>query len=568
MAKNYNDYGYEDDNGSGLFKKILIILMVVVSIIIIIFLLRGCGKNGDGKNKNTYDYEKAILNAGKNYFISNTDKYPVNKGECTSVDLKTLIDKGLVDKKIFDGCDNSNTYLRVCLLPNGTKHFTPWITCPNKNSENEYKASTEGTIDDVISNQSYIDFKFYPEIINPNNANLGEEVTLWKDEIEDENYKVVAETTYYRYRDNLCKWNVTTKKYFTSKGDNTNVKNVNEYYTVSPNSNYKLYDSKTTEAYKWYITNSEKVYYTDSKGVKKLSPQAVDDYIHNEDGYLVRYYRTRTAVENNLTPTLFYICGSENNKDTKYVKYQPTKCGSGSDDKYIYQLGTVYSCASSKASGDSVVSNIVDNAKSKCYTFGSWSSWSATTKCDITKNTCDYEDVMLYYWYKYKESGNRKYYPSGSSTAAGEKVYYTEAPVNGAVKDTSTKATAYKWYKQSTQTTSEYTAVAPSGYASASKTNDCKFSNWSEWSTKNPKTNDNRERSIETKVQMKIRPILNVGDDGWLPLGENTRYMTLEEMINLFNNNDYKFESLDDINKDGTVRYQLKMYIRNKKETK
>ena len=27
-------------------------------------------------------------------------------------------------------------------------------------------------------------------------------------------------------------------------------------------------------------------------------------------------------------------------------------------------------------------------------------------------------------------------------------------------------------------------------------------------------------------------------------------------------------QELDDINKDGTVRYQLKMYIRNKKETK
>ena len=67
---------------------------------------------------------------------------------------------------------------------------------------------------------------------------------------------------------------------------------------------------------------------------------------------------------------------------------------------------------------------------------------------------------------------------------------------------------------------------------------------------------------------MKIRPVLNVGEDGWLPLGENNKYMTLDEMLALFKNNDYKYESLDDINKDGTVRYQLKMYIRNKKETK
>ena len=565
MARKYDDYGYEDDNNSGLFKKILIILMIVVSIIIIIFLLKSCGNNVS-TNKDTFDYEKALLNAGKNYFSSNSDKYPVSKGECTSVELKTLIDKGLIEKKNFVDCDQSKTYLRVCMLPNGTKHFTPWITCPNKKSENEYKESVEGTIKDVISNQSYVDFTFYPEIMNPENTNLGDEVTLWKDEIEDENYKLIAETTYYRYRDKLYKWNVTTKKYYTSKGDNTNVNNVKEYYTVSPNSNYKLYDSKTTDAYKWYITNAEKEYLTYDDGSKKLWHEPVGEYIHNEGGIEKTFYRTRTATATSKTPTLYYKCATENNVNARYVIFQTSKCGSSNNTNYKYQIGTVYSCASD-STNESVVGNMVDNAKSTCYTYGEWSGLT-TTMCDTKQKTCTSEVYMLYYWYKYKETGEKKYYPSGSSKASGEKVYYTEAPVSGAIKDTTTKATAYKWYKQSTKTTSEYSAVAPSGYAAASKTSDFQYSNWSEWSVKNPKVSDGRDRTIETKIQMKIRPILNVSEDGWLPLDDNTQYLTLEEMFTLFSNNDYDFESLEDINKDGTVRYQIKMYIRNKKETK
>jgi hypothetical protein len=73
MAKNYDNYGYEDDNGSSLFKKILIFLMIIVSIVIIIFLLKGCGKKtSDGKD--TFDYEKVILSG------SSFDAYRVLQG--------------------------------------------------------------------------------------------------------------------------------------------------------------------------------------------------------------------------------------------------------------------------------------------------------------------------------------------------------------------------------------------------------------------------------------------------------------------------------------------------------
>ena len=70
MANNYDDYGYEGENNSGLFKKILIVIMVIIAILIIIFLIKSCG-NGSGDGKGTFDYEGALLNAGKNYYEGN-----------------------------------------------------------------------------------------------------------------------------------------------------------------------------------------------------------------------------------------------------------------------------------------------------------------------------------------------------------------------------------------------------------------------------------------------------------------------------------------------------------------
>ena len=90
MANNYDDYGYEGDNNSGLFKKILIVVMVIVAILIIIFLIKSCG-NGSGGGDNTFDYESALLNAGKIYYEGNKSEYPNQVGECTKVELKTLI---------------------------------------------------------------------------------------------------------------------------------------------------------------------------------------------------------------------------------------------------------------------------------------------------------------------------------------------------------------------------------------------------------------------------------------------------------------------------------------------
>ena len=99
------------------------------------------------------------------------------------------------------------------MLENGNKQYTPWINCPNKKSDDEYAPSKEGTVSDLRINESYVEFKFLPEVLKTEESNLGPEETLWKDEIKYDKYKTLSSTTYYRYRDKLYEWDVTTKLY-------------------------------------------------------------------------------------------------------------------------------------------------------------------------------------------------------------------------------------------------------------------------------------------------------------------------------------------------------------------
>ena len=562
MAKNYDDYGYDDENNSSLLKKILVVALIVISIIIIVILLKGC-TGGTKKPTETFDYENALLNAGKNYFENNKDEYPQNKGECTQVDLSKLIEKGLVNVEKFDKCDNSKTYLRVCMLENGTKHFTPWITCENYKSEDKYGESKEGSLKDVLTNETYVEFKFLPQETTPGEDELGSVKEAWKDELKNNSYKTLSSTKYYRYRDTYYKWDITTKKYYTTQGDKTDAVDVKEYYVVAPNSNYRQYDSKTTEAYKWYTTNQKKEYALEANGEKAFSTQAIGDYTLHDGGVIKKLYFQRTLkLREGVTPNLFYRCAATNDKNATIVKYTPNKCGT-TDNKMIYEIGTVYSCASTTSSSETIKGQIVETASSPCYEV-KWSN--VQTECDPKSADCLVKEITLYNWYKFVGEGERTYYPSNATTASGEKVYYTEAPIEGAIKDTTTKATAYKWYKASVKTSTEYTAAPPT--ADSKKTNEYKLGSWSEWTTTNPKINDGRTRTIETRTKIKYQEILSKGEPQWVNIGNNNDYLTLDGMIKLLQNNKYNVNTLEDISNNGTIRYQLKMYIRNKKETK
>lgn len=558
MSNNYNDYGYEDSDSSnsGLGRKVLIVVLVLIAIFLIVFLLKSCSGKTNKTDNNVFDYESTLLEAGKTFYEYNTDLFPTEIGECAQVELETLIDKGLAVSEQFKTCNTITTYVRACKLENGSMHYTPWLSCTDKSSDSEYDEFKEGNIADIKTDESLLKFEFLPQALKTGGSTLGKVEELWKSDIKYSAYKTLGTGTYYRYKDLLYIWNIQIKKYYTSKGEKSTAKEVNEYYTVAPSNDYLLHDSKAT-AYKWFTSESTKEYYM-KDGAKAFSDTPVEGYPYNEGGVVVTMYQTR-SVTGTYSPSLYHECRPT--KNSTVVKYQKEECGKGTDTNFSVETNKFYSCASSTS--DSVVGNKV-SAGTTCKKYSNWSP-ATNTACD-TKNTdtCRSASRTFYYWYKLNENANKKYYPSGSSSASGEKIYYTSAPVEGAIRDDSTKTTAYKWYKATNSTSSDYSAVAPS--SGATKTNKSKWSDWSSWITKNPKVNDGRTRKIESKQKIKLQQILGTTEDSWEDLNQN--FVSEEEMINIFKSKNYDVNSLKDINNNGEIRYKIKMYIRNKKVNK
>ena len=569
MARNYDNYGYENDYQSGggsLVRKVLIILMVVIAILLIIYLLKGCSKTKKPANKNNtnnkssevFDYESELLESGKKYFASHQDELPISQGECSIVELDALLTNKLIDADKFGSCNVNTTYVKVCKLEDSTMHYTPWLTCVGVNSDKEYEPLSEGKSTDIIADKTYVEFKFMPQLASKEGQILGPVEEMWKDDIKYDSYKTLSTTKYYRYRDKLFTWNLSDRKYYTSSGAKNSASQVYEYYTTSPNSSYTLNSDRAT-AYKWYKSTSTRDYYK-VNGVKAPSPVAVGDYtIRDPYGYDATRYRTR-KVTGTYSPILYYGCSTSSS--SRIIKYQSVKCGTGSTPEYKVTRDKFYSCAKD---GSLIKTSPHVSSNATCKSYSSWSSLS-TTKCDTKKtDICESYTITFYYWYKIV-NGNRTYYPSGASSASGEKVYYVTEPFKGAIKDTSTKATAYKWYNETKSSTSGYSAVAPSGHSVATRASNYKWSDWSDWSTKNPSIKDGRERSIETKSKIKLQEIQGTTSSSWNNL--STDYLTEEELLELFKSKGYNVKTLEDINNNGQIRYQIELFVRNKKESK
>ena len=576
MSNNYDEYEYDDSNISkkrksyDFLEKIGVILLIVSAIIIILMLVKSCGNSRRNDNNNveptpsedvTIDYESALLAAGKKYYENNRDEYPESAGECSQVTLQTLIIGGLLDANTWKNCNTVNTYVRVCMLENRTIQYTPWFACNDKLSNEEYSDSVEGKLNDIIADETYVDFIFLPQELQKSKEELGKVEEVWKEDVKYVSYKTLGTTTYYKYRDQLFKWNVTKKLYYSTSGDKTDPSKIDEYYVSAPKNGYTGYDNKTTEAYKWYTTTSKKEYALTADGQKAVSTKPIGDYTHNEGGIIVTMHKTRT-VTGSRAPTKYYACSTSST--SKYWLFQPEPCPSKLNPEYKVLREIFYSCADPNSSSDTVYGKKV-NETDKCVTYSDWSSIS-TGECSGGKSTdtCLQVSATFYYWYKIVDNGDRTYYPSGASSAAGEKVYYTKAPVNGAIKDVSSKTTAYKWYTQSTSVTSTYTAVAPSGYVNATKTSDSKWSDWSNWSKSNPKISDGRNRQIESRVKIKLQEIKSTSSTDWVDL--STDYMSKDQLVRVFKNKGYNVSTLKDINNAGEIRYQIKMLVRNKKE--
>ncbi len=571
--KDYDDYGYEYETKykkTSITKILLIIVLVLIAIFLFLYLLKSCnnGKNNNSNksNDNTskFNYENAILDAGKQFFVTNAEEKPKAPGECSVVNLQTLNERKLVDIDKFANCNVSTTYLKVCMLENNELQYTPWLTCMDRISDNLYEQTREGTLSDIIVNETNPDFRFLPQVLKKGEEQLGNVEELWKDEIKYDTYKTLATTTYYRYRDKLYTWNVTNRYYYTSSGEKTKASDVNEYYPISPKVGYTGYSDRTSNAYKWYTATGTKEYYTNANGTKVPSAQAVGDYkIRGEFVFTQFAYKSR-KVTGTKAANKYYVCATSASSSLTINQLQ--ECGKGSNPEFKYQKRIFYSCLDANSSAASIVASALPEGVTTCPVYSDW-TYSPNACNTKDTETCQKSEKSLdfYYWYK-NINEVKKYYPSGSSTASGEKVYYVSAPVSGAIKDTSTQVNAYKWYRESKSVTSNFTAVAPSGYTTATKTGTYRWSDWSSWSTKNPKVSDGRERTIETKAKIKLQQILPSTTTGWENLANE--YLTEEGLIKLYQDNKYDVKTLEDIVNNGEIRYQVKMYVRNKKEIK
>ena len=572
MANNYDEYEYDDssysnrrrNDSSDFLVKFGVAMLMISAIIIIIMLITSCtnkrksNNNGGDDDGVKIDYVSSLLAAGKKYYINNKNEYPASPGECSQVTLQTLIMGGLLSSEDFKQCNSVNTYVRVCMLENQTLQYTPWFACNDKLSSEEYGEKVEGSLSSIVPDSTYVEFIFLPQTLQNTQEQLGNVEEVWKDDIKYTSYKTLEQITYYRYRDELFRWNVTSKLYYTTTGDKSDASSVKEYFVSPPSGRYTYSDSKTTEAYKWYTTTSKKEYARTSSGDKALSTKPIGDYNMNEGGIIYTMHKTRT-VTGSRAPTLYYACATSTT--SPYRIFQPEACPSKENPSYKYQMDKFYSCADPTSASDSVLGQRV-NENDKCVKYSDWSVATYGACPSGKSDTCIEVSATFYYWYKMVDNGDRTYYPSGASTANGERVYYTSAPTDGAIKDQATRATAYKWYKQDTTTTSNYTAVAPRGYINASKTGDSKWSDWSNWSKSNPKTSDGRNRQIESKVKIKLQEIKSVASTDWVDLSVD--YMSEDQMIRVLQNKGYNIGTLKDINNNGEIRYQMKMLVRNK----
>lgn len=570
----YDDEEYEDENQdkSSRNKKILLIALVVVAIIIIILLLKAC--TGGTKAKK-FDYEKTLLDAGKEYYEFNKTELPKAVSSCKTISLNKLVSEGLLDPDNYKDCDGDETLVKVCLIEEDKYHYVPLLTCENINSDDLYDKFEEGKISDIIPDETDIKYSYMGQILNSDTSSLGDIRELWYGEkIPFNNYKLLSRTTYYRYKELQYKWLESTKIYYPG---NT-VTPGNKLYIVSPKTGYDKKDNAQT-ASKWYtsVESGEKVYYS------KVSSTAPDGYPHADKSTAIAVSSTvRTIKKEEAVSTYsalkMYTCAESKYKsridagDTKDIvmSNEIYACGDprNAHPEHDYQVKTFYSC-------DGGV-NIVSNG-TMCYTCKtsgaklrpdnsscviSYNEWQPQTEsCTGLSDVCrSFSTVYFYKWYKYS-SETRSYYPSKSTTAAGEKTYYVSSPVEGAKKDDSTTTTAWSWYQAGQTTTGNYMTNPPS--EGAVKTGEGKWTDWSEWTT-NATQAVSGSRSVETKEKLRIQEIKNTKPSEYEDIMEKYTE-NVEELFNAFKTRGHEVKSLEEIEMNGEIKYLVKMYIRNKK---
>ena len=166
----YNDGYYEDSEKkrNPLITVIKWILIIIILLIIILLLLRKCGKKPN--------YED-LLTAGKKYFTQENGQMPTSKGECNTVTLEQLQNTGLIGSN-YKSCDKNATYVKVCILPSGSRQYTPVLSCENdKTSFEDYKEGYESNLTKDVS-EYYFHGVSHHIGLDTHDVSLGRDVPL------------------------------------------------------------------------------------------------------------------------------------------------------------------------------------------------------------------------------------------------------------------------------------------------------------------------------------------------------------------------------------------------------
>lgn len=463
MKKYENESEYSDERQMIPWGRMIVIAISLLAIfIVILLLLKSCSGN------KTTDLENELLDAGKNYYAEKSSLLPNSIGECRTVILSELLRNNLLNNNDFKVCNGEQTYVKVCKLESGKYQYVPILNCESEVTS--FNTWTDGTENDITKDSSDVRFTF-----------LGEELKG------------------------------TTKVYYPN--DKTNPDEVTSYYTTTPSKDYTEKDNKTDEAYKWYTEKTTKSYWNNGE----YSSTQPSGYTLKGNSKTVTKTTTtkpasasyRTITENTLYRSqkvaypFKYECADSNlsryNSTTNKFEntlISQTKCENRDSDTYKDTINIYYTC-----DGTTQVSK-----GTECSKFTDWT----TTKCETDSTTginCETKKGYTYtdkVWQWYKETKVKSYYPSGSTSASGENTYYVSSPVSGAIKDTTTKTTAYKFYKITDETNNE------------------------EW---------------------------NTVTDG---------YVSETELIQTFSELGYKVNSLSDIVSNEKIRYQIKLEYRNR----
>ena len=500
----YKDRGEEKN-----WPKIALMVLGAIIIALIIFLaIKGC----TGKTS-IEDMEKNLLDAGKEYYNADINLLPQAKGECEIVTLGTLLNTKLIDNsKVFESCNNEKTYVKVCKLESGKTHYTPVLQCGSTLADDNFGAWKDGKESDLVADKSDVRFTFKGENKKVDESDLEKEEEAWLDELTGINYQTISSTKYYRYRDLVWKWQTTSKEYYSN----------GNYYASAPDSSYTSAEGTTT-GWKWYTEETTTTW-------QKVSDPTV----------------TKAQV-------FKYVCYNGE------IKKSDTICDAGYTS---YPEGNGYLCAK----------GTIEFSNSECSSLGTnWKEYKRYYICDTSKfveegtvcsTTCPEGTILnssKTACEKNVTTTTRKYYPSNSANASGEKIYYLNAPVTGAIKDESTQANVSKYFKTVTTTTSKYYSTAPS--TGAVKVGDAVWGNWTEYQKTKPKAYANT-REIETRTKVVYKKI-NSDTNNWVTISDD--YLTESNLISKFKSLGYKVNTLEDIEKASDLRYEIKLQYRDRK---